>query len=241
MTKSFSWFGIIFGLAFAAFGLLFIAVAVNDNLSGWVDAHSSSGCTYSSGACSDDVVLTFTIIGGSFIVAGLLTTFLSWYIPKRTTRWFTRFSTGAMSPLNLTSEKGVYDLLGQMGIKIDPSKAESVVANPVTVTSSPSVTTIEHGQVIDEAAIRARGTSAPATLVSAKNMGVTIGDRVLMELELSIAPAGGAPYTVSHHTMVDTDVASFLQPGATLHVHADPDIQERVAIDWEAPRAKSVF
>ena len=145
------------------------------------------------------------------------------------------------SPVNLTSEKGVYDLLHQMGIQIDPAKAQTVVANPVTLTSAPSVTTVEHGQVIDEAAIRARGRSEQAALISAKNMGVTVGDRVLMELELSIGPAGEAPYTVSHHTMVDTDVANFLQPGAMLQVHVDPDIKERVAVDWQAPPTKSVF
>jgi hypothetical protein len=241
VVKSFSWFGIIFGLGFAAFGLVFVAIAVNDNLSGWVDAHSSSGCTYSTGACSDDVVLTFSFVGGSFIVAGLLTAFLSWYIPKRTTRWFNSFANGATSPVNLTSEKGVYELLHQMGIQIDPAKAQTVVANPVTVTSPPSVTTIEHGQVIDEAAIRAKGRSEQATLVSAKSMGVTVGDRILMELDLSISPAGGTPYSVSHHTMVDTDIAAFLQPGAALQVHVDPDIKERVAVDWEAPPPKAVF
>jgi hypothetical protein len=241
VIKSISWFGIIFGLGFAAVGLVAIAIAVNDNLSGWFDARSSSGCQYSRGSCSDDVVLTFSLVGGSFMAAGLLTAFLSWYVPRRTARWFSGLAGTIAHPATLTSENGVSDFLHQMGIDIDASKAHTVVTNPLSATTAPSVTTIEHGQVVDEAAIRANGRSEQATLVAARNMGVTVGDRVLMQLDLSISPAVGAPYAVSHHTMVDADIAPFLQPGATLRVRVHPEVRERVAIDWEAPSSKPVF
>ncbi len=73
--KSLLFIGILFLLAGAGLGF----VAFNDGAAAWVDANTSSACTYSLGKCSSSVQLTAKIVAGVFLPLGLLFTWAGVY------------------------------------------------------------------------------------------------------------------------------------------------------------------
>jgi hypothetical protein len=66
------------------------------------------------------------------------------------------------------------------------------------------------------------GRPAAATIHAVRDTGAAAHDDSIVELELSVALDGEAPYVVTHRQTVSRVAIADLQPGATIPVRVDP-------------------
>ena len=241
-----------FGLLFFLTGAVCLVIAVYDPLWGWVDEHSGSGCTYTVGKCSDDVVLTMSITGAIFASVGILVTVVGFWIASQAGR----IATGGLSlfgrqaaanntdpaaPGNASTAstdspqlEQTRSLLRPFGITIPDGAV--VIATPAQAVQPgpgpPRDPTSFQAPAVDEAGIRATGIAASAVLKGVSDTGVVVAGRALVELELTVRIDGRAPYDTSCYAAVPLAVVPALASGAIVPVkvsQADPRI---VVADW---------
>jgi hypothetical protein len=70
--------------------------------------------------------------------------------------------------------------------------------------------------------LMANGQAGSATITAIRDTGVTINDNPTVELDLSVALAGGEPYAVTHRQTISRIAIPSFQPGATVPVRVDP-------------------
>ena len=115
------------GILFMGLGLLFLVAALNDSLTGWIDANST--CT--SGNCgTSSVRMTFMILGASFFAGGLLTSVITEFAIRKTQKVMADVTTFAASP---HSPENLSQFLSNLGLDIDTSKANISVERPVNL------------------------------------------------------------------------------------------------------------
>lgn len=110
-------FGHGFGLFFMLQGGMFLAVALNDPWSNWLDENS----VCDDGNCSDaGASTTFLVMGVSFIATGLISS-LATEFAVRKTRGLMRTVSAAAGDGSLGTVEGISDFLAPFGISIDPA------------------------------------------------------------------------------------------------------------------------
>jgi len=115
-------FGHGFGLFFIVFGGIFLAIAMNDGATSWLDRNST--CNY--GDCSSGSARSaFYIVGGSFVAVGLLSS-VATEIAVRKTRGIARSVSKSVGRGSFNSVEGIADFLAPFGIKVDPSDSANV-------------------------------------------------------------------------------------------------------------------
>ena len=70
---------------------------------------------------------------------------------------------------------------------------------------------------------RVHGRAAAATIHAIRDTGGPVDDDPTVELELSVALEGEAPYVVTHRQTLSRVAIAGLQPGATIPVRVDPN------------------
>jgi hypothetical protein len=78
----------------------------------------------------------------------------------------------------------------------------------------------------------AQGLAGEATIVSAVETGMTVNDRPVAKLTMSILLPGRTSYTVEHREVVPLLALGMITPGSTLPVAVDPVDPQKLAIDW---------
>ena len=119
-------FGHGFGLFFVVLGGVFLAVALNDPWSGWLDENS----VCDDGNCSDvGASTTFLVTGIVFIAVGLISSLATELAVRKTRGLMRTISMGQPG----TSAEGLSDFLAPFGITIDPAAAQNVRVQHQTV------------------------------------------------------------------------------------------------------------
>jgi hypothetical protein len=70
--------------------------------------------------------------------------------------------------------------------------------------------------------LMANGRVASATITAVRDTGMTVNDNPTVELDLSVALDGDAPYAVTHRQTISRIAIPSFQPGATVPVRVDP-------------------
>jgi len=70
--------------------------------------------------------------------------------------------------------------------------------------------------------LMAAGRVASATITAVRDTGETIDDNPTVELDLSVAVDGAAPYAMTHRQTISRLAIPSFQPGATVPVRVDP-------------------
>lgn len=81
--------------------------------------------------------------------------------------------------------------------------------------------------------LRAAGLDGSATIVGVTDTGSSFNKRAEVDLELEIRIDGREPYRVRQRHLVPQKSTERLRVGATLKVKVDPEIAERLLIDWQ--------
>ena len=262
-------------------GLVTLLMAIYDPAWQWIDRHSGSGCQYSTGRCSDDVVLTMSLTGGAFTAVGLFVLLITLLVTKRAPaivgaafdelfgampganpdahfRGAPPRSSGGLTSAELKSEGDVRALLSQIGIHLpesarifsDSPGVITVDARPANAADAPSHIEVAApfppptpsmdadsapqtpSAVPDEASLRATGIAASATIRALRSTEVTIGDEVLVEVDLIVRIDGRPPYDATAYGRAPAMVLSQLGPGAIVPVKVGQDDPQTVALDW---------
>ena len=83
-----------------------------------------------------------------------------------------------------------------------------------------------------EAQLLQTGTPGQATIKAANDTGQFINMQAVINFDLEVSVGGGAPYAVTHRSMLPPTMAAMTQPGTTLQVKVDPADPNRMTIDW---------
>jgi hypothetical protein len=268
------------GTLFLATGLATLFVAVYDPAWQWIDRNSGSGCTYSTGRCTDDVVVTMSIVGGIFAGIGAFVVVITLLAAKRAPvivaaafdelfgglapanpdahfRGASPRSSGGLTAAELKSEGDVRALLSQIGLNLPESarifsdspgvitvdaRPENDADDPSEMVAAPSASLTPSKDaesaaqppraVLDEATLRATGIAASATIRAIRQSGVTMGDDVLVEVDLTVRIDGRPPYDATAYGRAPALVLSQLGPGAIVPVKVSQEDPQAVALDW---------
>jgi|GEM_PF-4017590 len=108
-------FGHAFGIFFLAMGVGFLAIALYDPWSDWLDENS----TCDDGDCSNvGASTTFLILGASFVATGLISSVVTEVAIRKTRRAWASVTT-AQAGASFETMDGVADFLAPFGIKLD--------------------------------------------------------------------------------------------------------------------------
>jgi hypothetical protein len=79
------------------------------------------------------------------------------------------------------------------------------------------------------------GVDATATIAAVRQGPGMVNYQPMLELDLTVVPAGGVPYPVTVKQVTPQIHLAQAQPGANVHVKVAPDDPASVWIDWTRP------
>lgn len=79
------------------------------------------------------------------------------------------------------------------------------------------------------------GVDATATIVAVRQGHGMVNYQPMLEIDLTVVPAGGLPYPVTVTQVTPQIHLAQAQPGASVHVKVAPDDPASVWIDWTRP------
>lgn len=79
------------------------------------------------------------------------------------------------------------------------------------------------------------GVDATATIVAVRQGHGMVNFQPMLELDVTVVPAGGLPYPVTVKQVTPQVHLAQAQPGASVHVKVAPDDPASVWIDWTRP------
>jgi hypothetical protein len=79
------------------------------------------------------------------------------------------------------------------------------------------------------------GVDGTATIVAVRQGAGMVNFQPMLEIDLTVIPAGGLPYPVTVKQVTPQIHLAQAQPGASVHVKVAPDDPASVWIDWTRP------
>ncbi|MFN2467772.1 MAG: hypothetical protein ABR521_06535 [Gaiellaceae bacterium] len=127
--------------------------------------------------------------------------------------------------LDQKTVEGIVSQLRAAGVQLE---AETLRRGTIVTDPAPAARV----DGVEEAAARALGSEARATVLDFRDLNVVAGSDTLAELKLRVEPHGRESYEVLHNAVVPRERLMGLVRGERVTVRVDPDEPGRLAIDW---------